>query len=139
MSFRPQFMSPKPYSNFNHLIEKRKRKFSDAFIAGSVDDCRYNQHISADFFVTNGSDFTEEIKEIKEEKEIKVEIKEIKEEIVEVKEEIKEKEEKEEIVEVKEVKEEIKEETVVVFTVVEAQEILDWCAYYLANKNLFNV
>ena len=123
MSFRPQFMSPKPYSNFNHLIEKRKRKFSDAFIAGSVDDCRYNQHISADFFVTNGSDFTEEIKEIKEEKE--VEIKEIKEE----------KEEKEEI----EVKEEIKEETVVVFTVVEAQEILDWCAYYLANKNLFNV
>ena len=110
MSFRPQFMSPKPYSNFNHLIEKRKRKFSDAFIAGSVDDCRYNQHISADFFVTNGSDFTEEIKEIKEE-----------------------------IVEVKEVKEEIKEETVVVFTVVEAQEILDWCAYYLANKNLFNV
>lgn len=128
MSFRPQFMSPKPYSNFNHLIEKRKRKFSDAFIAGSVDDCRYNQHISADFFVTNGSDFTEEIKEIKEEKE--VEIKEEKEEIVEV---------KEEIVEVKEVKEEIKEETVVVFTVVEAQEILDWCAYYLANKNLFNV
>jgi hypothetical protein len=121
-------MSPKPYSNFNHLIEKRKRKFSDAFIAGSVDDCRYNQHISADFFVTNGSDFTEEIKEIKEEKE--VEIKEEKEEIVEV---------KEEIVEVKEVKEEIKEETVVVFTVVEAQEILDWCAYYLANKNLFNV
>ena len=129
MSFRPQFMSPKPYSNFNHLIEKRKRKFSDAFIAGSVDDCRYNQHISADFFVTNGSDFTEEIKEIKEEIEIIVEIKEIKEE----------KEEKEEIVEVKEVKEEIKEETVVVFTVVEAQEILDWCAYYLANKNLFNV
>ena len=125
MSFRPQFMSPKPYSNFNHLIEKRKRKFSDAFIAGSVDDCRYNQHISADFFVTNGSDFTEEIKEIKEEI---VEVKEVKEEI----------KEKEEIVE-KEVKEEIKEETVVVFTVVEAQEILDWCAYYLANKNLFNV
>jgi predicted S18 family serine protease len=124
-------MSPKPYSNFNHLIEKRKRKFSDAFIAGSVDDCRYNQHISADFFVTNGSDFTEEIKEIKEEKE--VEIKEEKEEIVEIK------EEKEEIVEVKEEIVEVKEETVVVFTVVEAQEILDWCAYYLANKNLFNV
>ena len=25
------------------------------------------------------------------------------------------------------------------FTVQEADEILEWCAYYLANRNLFNV
>ena len=94
MSFRAPFMSPKG----------RKRKFSDAFILESVDDCRYNQHISADFFFTNGSDFTEKIKEKVEEEKVLEE-----------------------------------EEAVVVFTVVEAKEILDWCAYYLANKNLFNV
>ena len=54
-SFRPDFMSPRPrnYSDKPSESNSKKRTFDSAFGEDSLEDGRYGQHITVDFFVNN--------------------------------------------------------------------------------------
>jgi|LauGreDrversion2_2_1035103.scaffolds.fasta_scaffold201940_1 hypothetical protein len=54
-SLRPDFMSPRPrnYSVKPSESNSKKRTFDSAFGEESLEDGRYGQHISANFFVNN--------------------------------------------------------------------------------------
>ena len=54
-SFRPDFMSPIPKNYYANRSENnnKKRTFDSAFGVDSLEDGRYGQHITVDFFVNN--------------------------------------------------------------------------------------
>ena len=54
-SFRPDFMSPRPrnYSDKPSESNSKKRTFDSAFGVDSLEDGRYGQHITVDFFENN--------------------------------------------------------------------------------------
>ena len=59
-SLRPVFMSPRPKNyyfksseSFNRSDISKKRTYVDAFDTDSMEDNRYGQHISTDFFESN--------------------------------------------------------------------------------------
>lgn len=99
--------------NFNKGITPSilsKRNFDDAFYLSTYDDNRYGQHISDDFFKNNtGHDVLQEMNPMKSNENIK-------------KDELNQERGKRDSE-----------------TKYDPDELIQWCEYYLANRNLFNV